>query len=44
MKRSISIHWGSKHDHRKGLNTHEMVYKNTQVVLGGMSSINDFNK
>ena len=35
---------GNKHDHHKGLNTDEMVYKNTQVTLGGMSSINHFNK
>ena len=28
----------------KELNTDEMVYTNTQVTLGGMISINDFNK
>ena len=35
---------GSKHAHCKGLNTNEIVYKHTQVTLGGMSTINNFNK
>ena len=32
------------HGHRERLNTNEMINKNTQVNLGGLSSINDFNK
>ena len=35
---------GYKHGCNKGLNTDQMVYKNTQVTLGGTSSINDYNK
>ena len=33
-----------RHEYSTGLNTDHMVYKNTQVTLGGMSSINDYNK
>ena len=28
----------------KGLNIDDMVYKNTRVILGGMRSLNDYNK
>ena len=35
---------GYRHGCNNGLNTDQMVYKNTQVTLGGMSSINDYNK
>ena len=35
---------GHRHGCNKGLDTDQMVYKNTRVTLGGTISINDYNK